>query len=94
MEQTPTNTSSSSTPFPTPHSTDDVSIIWQNLDVDNDFSISRKESVGPIERIMVDFARVLELGVLDEVVSVNASKYLFCVTFVWCRLGKEEEGLG
>jgi hypothetical protein len=40
----------------------------------------RKESRGPIERILVDFAKVLEKGVFDEVLSVNASERLFCVT--------------
>lgn len=40
----------------------------------------RKESRGPIERILVDFARVLENGAVDQIVSVSASKHLFCVT--------------
>jgi hypothetical protein len=72
----------------TPHEDFDISIIWQNLDVRSDFSIIRKESRGPIERIMVDFAKVLESG-LFEVVSVNASKHLFCVT-VYCEKNRDE----
>jgi hypothetical protein len=49
----------------------------------------RKESEGPIERILVDFARVLEKGVFDQVVSVSASERLFCVTVSTAK-GKEE----
>jgi hypothetical protein len=62
------------------HEDFDVTIIWQNMDSRSDFIAFRKESRGPIERILVDFARVLESGVIDEIISVNASKHLFCVT--------------
>jgi hypothetical protein len=50
------------------------------MDSRSDFIAFRKESRGPIERILVDLARVLESGVIDEIISVNASKHLFCVT--------------
>jgi hypothetical protein len=66
----------------TPHEDLDVTIIWQNIDVRSNFTMFRKESRGPIERILVDFATVLESGVIDQVISVNASKHLFCVTLV------------
>jgi hypothetical protein len=65
----------------TAHEDLDVTIIWQNVDVRSNFTMFRKESRGPIERILVDFATVLESGVIDQVISVNASKHLFCVTF-------------
>lgn len=42
-----------------------------------------------MERILVDFARVVDAGVFEEVVSVNASKYLFSVTVV-CSKGWDE----
>jgi hypothetical protein len=61
------------------HEDFDVTIIWQNIDSRSDFVAFRKESRGPIERILVDFAAVLNSGVIDEIVSVNASKHLFCV---------------
>ena len=48
----------------------------------------RKESRGPIERILMDFARVLQSG-LFEVYSVNASKHLFNVV-VACEKNNEE----
>jgi hypothetical protein len=57
-----------------------VTIIWQNIDSRSNFIMFRKESRGPIERILVDFATVLESGVIDQIISVNASKHLFCVT--------------
>jgi hypothetical protein len=57
-----------------------VTIIWQNIDSRSNFIAFRKESRGPIERILVDFAAVLKSGVIDEIISVNASKHLFCVT--------------
>ena len=67
-----------------------MSIIWNNLDVRSNFLGFRKESRGPIERILVDFARVLENG-LFEVYSVNASKHLLCV--VVAREKNREEGV-
>lgn len=70
-----------------PHEDFDISIIWHNLDSRSDFLTFRKESRGPIERILVDFARVLESGMF-EVYSVNASKHLFCVT-VACAKNKD-----
>lgn len=42
-----------------------------------------------MERILVDFARVVDAGVFEEVVSVNASKYLFSVTVI-CSKGWDE----
>jgi hypothetical protein len=63
-----------------PHGNFDVTIIWQNIDIRSNFIMYRKESRGPIERILVDFATVLDSGVIDQIVSVNASKHLFCVT--------------
>jgi hypothetical protein len=62
------------------HEDFDVTIIWQNMDSRSDFIAFRKESRGPIGRILVDFARVLKSGIIDEIISVNASKHLFCVT--------------
>jgi hypothetical protein len=62
------------------HDDYDVTIIWQNIDIRSNFIMFRKESTGPIERILMDFATVLKSGVIDEVISVNASKQLFCVT--------------
>jgi hypothetical protein len=85
--QTPTITSISSL-FP-PHDDFDIPIIWQNMHADSDFLAFRKESQGPIERILIDFARVLESGVLEQVISLNASKHLFCVTFATTK-GREE----
>ncbi|KAH7077861.1 hypothetical protein BKA63DRAFT_273286 [Paraphoma chrysanthemicola] len=64
----------------TAHEDFDVTIIWQNIDSRSNFMMFRKESRGPIERILVDFATVLESGVIDQIISVNASKHLFCVT--------------
>lgn len=37
----------------------------------------------------MDFARVVDAGVFEEVVSVNASKYMFCVTVI-CSKGWDE----
>lgn len=72
-----------------PHNDFDITIIWHNVDARSNFTCFRKESRGPIERILIDFARVLETGVLEEVISVNASKYLFCVTIA-CPKNKNE----
>jgi hypothetical protein len=67
------------TRYPT-HEDFDVTIIWQNMDIRSNFIMFRKESKGPIERVLVDFATVIKSGVIDQVISVNASKHLFCVT--------------
>lgn len=72
----------------TPHKDFDISIIWHNLDSRSDFLTFRKESQGPIERILIDFARVLESGMFT-VYSVNAYSHLFCVT-VACEKNKDE----
>lgn len=77
---TPLGARSAAVPRYTEHEDFDVTIIWQNIDVRSNFTMFRKESQGPIERILVDFAKVLESGVIDQVISVNASKHLFCVT--------------
>jgi hypothetical protein len=71
------------------HEDFDISIIWHNLYSESDFITVRKESRGPIERIIVDFARVLELNLFEQVVSVNASKHLFCVTVICTRNMKD-----
>ncbi|EEA25509.1 hypothetical protein PMAA_066150 [Talaromyces marneffei ATCC 18224] len=42
-----------------------------------------------VNSTQMDFARVVDAGVLEEVVSVNASKYLFSVTVV-CSKGWDE----
>jgi hypothetical protein len=73
----------------TPHEDFDVTIIWHNLYAPSNFTTFRKESRGPIERILVDFAKVLESGIFEEVYSVSASKHLFCVTVV-CTKNKDE----
>lgn len=66
-----------------------VSITWHNVAAERDFLCFRKESRGPIERILVDFARLLGLGVFENVLSINASKHLFYVT-VACTKNKDE----
>jgi hypothetical protein len=71
------------------HEDFDVTIIWHNVYAESDFLCFRKESRGPIERILVGFGKVLESGVFEQVVSVNASKHLFCVTVV-CTKNKDE----
>ncbi|PCG96825.1 Hypothetical protein PENO1_066490 [Penicillium occitanis (nom. inval.)] len=73
----------------TVHDDTDIDIIWHNLHADSDFTVFRKKSDGPMERILVDFARVVDAGVFEEVVSINASKYLFSVTVV-CSKGWDE----
>ncbi|KAH7071600.1 hypothetical protein FB567DRAFT_455249, partial [Paraphoma chrysanthemicola] len=72
-----------------PHSTHDITILWTNIDARSNFLTFRKESRGPIERILQDFASVLQSGVIDEVVSVNASRNMFCVV-VACRRDRED----
>jgi len=47
---------------------------------ESDFICFRRDSRGPIERVLVSFARLLELEIFEEVLSVNASKHHFCVT--------------
>jgi hypothetical protein len=74
-----------------PHEDFDVTIIWQNIDIRSNFIMFRKESRGPIERILVDFATVLKSGVIDQIISVNASKHLFCVTLATER--NKEDGV-
>jgi cyclopropane fatty-acyl-phospholipid synthase-like methyltransferase len=49
----------------------------------------RKESRGPIERILVDFGKVREKGIFDRVVSVNASERLFCVTVATSKMRED-----
>ncbi|GAB1211162.1 hypothetical protein ATERTT37_000274 [Aspergillus terreus] len=69
------------TPPPsTIHDDTDIDIIWHNLYCKSEFTIMRGWSCGPVERILVDFGKVVEAGVFDEVVSVCASKYMFTVT--------------
>jgi hypothetical protein len=73
------------------HADFDVTIIWQNIDSRSNFKMFRKESRGPIERILTDFGTVLESGVIDQIISVNASKHLFCVTLATER--NKEDGV-
>jgi hypothetical protein len=62
------------------HDDFDVTIIWHDIENRSNFTMFRKKSKGPIERIRVGFAIVLESGIIDQVISVNASKHLFFVT--------------
>lgn len=66
-----------------------MTIIWQNIYAESDFLCFRKDSKGPIERILVDLTKVLQLGVFVEIVGVNAIKHLFCVTVVCTKNQKE-----
>jgi len=61
--------------------------------VRSNFTIFRKESRGPIERILLDFARVVASGVFDEVISVNASKHLLCVVVATKRNRDGKDGV-
>jgi hypothetical protein len=57
--------------------------VAANYTEHEDFDVTimfRKESMGPIERILVNFATVLESEVIDQINSVNASKHLLYVT--------------
>jgi len=58
------------------------------MDIRSDFRSMRKSSRGPIGRILVDFAKVLESGMF-EVISVNASKHMFCAV-VACQKNRDE----
>ncbi|KAI4957204.1 hypothetical protein J4E86_005677 [Alternaria arbusti] len=75
-------------PDTTPHEDFDVDIIWENMDIRSDFRSMRKSSRGPIGRILVDFGKVLESGMF-EVISVNASKHMFCAV-VACQKNRDE----
>jgi len=75
-------------PDTTPHEDFDVDIIWHNMDIRSDFRSMRKVSQGPIGRILVDFAKVLE-SEMFEVISVNASKHMFCAV-VACQKNRDE----
>ena len=75
-------------PDTTPHEDFDVDIIWENVDIRSDFRSMRKSSRGPIGRILVDFGKVLESGMF-EVISVNASKHMFCAV-VACQKNRDE----
>jgi hypothetical protein len=56
----------------------EVDIIWHNMYCESDFKTWRRSSAaGPIERILANFGRVLETGVIDQVISVSASKHSF-----------------
>ncbi|KAL5365336.1 hypothetical protein BJX96DRAFT_179748 [Aspergillus floccosus] len=78
------------TPPPsTLHEDTDIDVVWHNLYYNSDFSIMRGWSCGPVERILVDFGKVVEAGVFDEVVSVCASKYMFTVTVATHKSCKE-----
>lgn len=72
------------------HDDFDISIIWHNLYVgpNSNFFAFRKESKGPIEQILVRFGEALNTC-LFQVVSLNASKNLFCVTVI-CEKNKDE----
>ena len=59
----------------------DLDIIWHNMDAQSDFKLRRQQDVGPIEKILVQFGKVVASGIFDQVISVNASKYCFHVVF-------------
>jgi hypothetical protein len=62
------------------HEDFDITIISHNTDSRSDFMVFRNKLKGSTERILVDFATVLESRVIDQVVNVNASMYLFYFT--------------
>jgi hypothetical protein len=77
----------------TPHDDFDITIIWHNIDARSSFTYFRIESCGPIEGILIDFARVLKTGVLEQVISVNRSKHIFCVKMTYAN-NKDEGAMG
>jgi len=78
-------------PLP-PHEDFDVTIIWHNMFIESSSSTFRKESRGPIERILAEFGKALSTGVFAEVYNVTATKNMFCVVLV-CFKGWEDEDL-
>lgn len=68
-----------------PHDNSDITIIWHNNSASISFRCFLQYSRGPIQRILINFAKALESGVFEEVFRVNASKYLFCVTVACVR---------
>ena len=73
-----------STTFPYPPELEDLTldIIWQNVycDENTDFVSTRRRTKGPVERVLVQFAKLVEQGIFEQVISMNASQHMFCVT--------------
>jgi hypothetical protein len=63
-----------------PHKDFDVTIIWHTVNALSNFIRVRKASRGPLERILVEFTKVLENSTFEEVYCVSARRHLFCVT--------------
>jgi hypothetical protein len=78
-------------PYPRELDHCELDVIWHNIyrGEDSDFITFRRRTHGPIERLLVRFAQVVDSGILEQVLSVNASKYMFCITVV-CRRTQEE----
>jgi hypothetical protein len=92
MPQTLTTSKEAASPVPksSEHEDFDIDITWHNLYGPSTFQCFRKVSQGPIERILVDFAKVVESGIFEKVMSVNASKHAFYVTVV-CTRDQDQE---
>lgn len=56
-------------------------MIFHNIHAieEQDFTIFRRESMKTIEQVMIDFGKFVATG-LFEIISVNASEHMFCVT--------------
>jgi hypothetical protein len=57
----------------------EVSITWHNVESTSDFVYLRRFCPNSIEQILVDFGRVVESGIFENVLSVNANESWFCV---------------
>ncbi|KAH5582599.1 hypothetical protein HBI24_119040 [Parastagonospora nodorum] len=73
------------------HDDFDITIIWHNVDTRSHFTRFSIESCGRIERILIDFARVLQTVVLEQFISVNRSKHILCMTMAYAN--NKEEGV-
>lgn len=57
-----------------------IDIIWHNIYIDSTFSVFRKKSRTPLPQLFVGFARIADMGFFEQIISVNASSSLFCIT--------------
>lgn len=68
-----------------------IDIIWHNIyrNDDENFLGYRRRSKSSITHVLIEFGKLVEMGIFEQVLSVNASQHMFCVTVACTKRADE-----
>ena len=70
----PENAAGMTEPLPSHDFSNEIDVIWHNMDMRSDFRTNRTGNYGDIKETLVKLGRKIEAGCFDKLISVTASK--------------------